>query len=164
MRRYRCIDCPPSAPEYVAGARGPLPERCPEHRRARDLRRERRRRSPLRLVDVDESPPSPPDPPDPPPSSDDAEQQAGAGPIGRALRKELDALWSSHPAGQTLERVAEVLAMVLDSPVVTTTDPRVVPSLSRELRAIVHELAAHEKDSDQGDDLFGGSGPVVTGS
>jgi len=49
-RIYRCTDCPSEACEHEAGARGPLPTRCPTHRRTRDLARDRngktRERSP----------------------------------------------------------------------------------------------------------------------
>lgn len=160
MRTYLCVDCPLESCEHTAGARGPLPRRCPEHRRQRELRRERRRRSPLRVVQPDEQPPAPPAVED----VDQADEQApaaAAGGVREALQADLAGVFSKHPAARTLERVADVLAAILDSPIAVIADPKIVPPLSRELRAIVKDLTEHKAAEE--DDLFGGAGPVAVG-
>lgn len=168
VRIYHCPDCPPGAREHTAGARGPLPLYCPEHRRARDLRRKRRRRSPLRAVRPGEIPPPVTEPDLPPPAAghdgadhDGAGQGRPAGSIQEALHADLAAVFSKHPAAATLERIADVLALVLDSPVALVADPRIVPPLSRELRSVIDELV--KATAAEQDDLFGGAGPVVVG-
>jgi len=160
LRTYRCVDCPPDACEHPAGTRGRLPTRCPAHRRARDLKRERRKRSPLRVVEPDEV--AAPGPAEVEASAGELDGQAvAAGSIREALRGDLAAVFSRHPAARTLERVADVLAQVLDSPAVQVVDPRIMPPLSRELRSIVQELVTATEAEE--DDLFGGAGPVVVG-
>jgi hypothetical protein len=163
VRTYTCVDCPPGSCTHTAGARGPLPTRCPDHRRARDLRRERRRRSPLRVVQDGETAPPPPADAAPEPLADAAEASTPSPPgtIREALDQDLAAVFSKHPAARTLERIAATLATVLDSPIAVIADPKIVPPLSRELRAIVHELVTHQEAEE--DDLFGGAGPVAVG-
>lgn len=127
------------------------------HRRARDLKRERRKRSPLRVVQPGEAPALPAgDAGELAPASDSPAAEVGS--IREALREDLAAVFSKHPAARTLERVAGVLALVLDTPAI---DARVVPAVSKELRSIVQELIKHEEPEE--DDLFGGAGPVVVG-
>ena len=161
MRTYRCTDCPPKASEHTAGARGPLPARCPAHRRARDLRRERRGRSSLRVVQPGETLPVPPPAEEVLVAVPDA-RQVPPGTVQEALREDLAQLFSKHPAARTLERIAGVLALVLDSPAALVADPRIVPPLSRELRAVIQDLTSATKAEE--DDLFGGAGPVVVGA
>jgi hypothetical protein len=163
VRIYRCPDCPPDACEHIAGTRGPLPRYCPTHRRARELRRQRRGRSPLRIVQPDEVvPPSVEADPRPPQPDPEPEQDVPArGSIRQALHDDLAEVFSRHPAAATLERIADVLALVLDSPAALVVDPRIVPPLSRELRSIITELVT-ATDAEE-DDLFGGAGPVVVG-
>jgi hypothetical protein len=125
------------------------------------LKRERRKRSPLRVVQPDEV--ASPVPAEVEASAGEPDGQAvEAGSIREALRGDLAAVFSKHPAARTLERVADVLAQVLDSPAVQVADPRIVPPLSRELRSIVHELVTATEAEE--DDLFGGAGPVVVGA
>jgi hypothetical protein len=144
MRTYRCPDCPPDAGEHIAGTRGPLPQYCPVHRRARELRRDRRGHSPSRTV---------------PPQSEPEQDVPARGSIRQALADDLAAITSSHPAAATLGRIAEALAWVLDNPAVLVADPRIGPTLSRELRSIITELVTATDAED--DDLFGGwAGPI----
>lgn len=159
MRTYRCQDCPPSADMHQAGLHGPLPARCPAHRAAHKARQLRRKRSPLHVVQPDDVAPAlePPRPAEP----DAAGDEPPIGFIQEALREDLAKVFSKHPAAQTLERIADVLAQVLDSPAALVVDPRIVPPLSRELRSIVHELVTHQEAEE--DDLFGGAGPVAVG-
>jgi hypothetical protein len=85
------------------------------------------------------------------------------GSIRQALHDDLAEICSRHPAADTLERVADVLALVLDSPAALVVDPRIVPPLSREMRSIITDLVT-AADAEE-DDLFGGGsvGPVVVG-
>lgn len=53
------------------------------------------------------------------------------------VRKDLDALVTSHPMGEALEQLAMDLAGKID----VEEDGRVVASLAKELRATLHELA-----------------------
>jgi len=89
-------------------------------------------------------------------------RQVPPGTVQEALREDLAQLFSKHPAARTLERIAGVLALVLDSPAALVADPRIVPPLSRELRAVIQDLTSATKAEE--DDLFGGAGPVVVGA
>ena len=162
-RPYRCLDCPPGHADHQAGARGPLPDRCPAHREAKDKRRDRRKRSTLSLV---------PDGAHPGPSqAAPAAPETPAAPVAQpvtvpsvlgALERDLDGLTTRHPAAETLSSVAKVLALVLDSPV-AQMDGRVMAAVSKELRSTVGVLTDFE-EADH-DDLFsGGSAPVVVPS
>lgn len=161
MRGYRCSDCPPDAGEHEAGARGPLPDRCPAHRAAREARRTRRKRSPLHVVpDGAVAPPAPAPEPTPEPVEPD-EQAPAPGSIAEALEANLADVCSKHPFAATYERVAAVLAMVLDSPVILI-DPRILPPVSKELGRVLDELRSHEEA--ETDELFAGAAPVVVTS
>lgn len=156
-RTFTCRDCPPSAGEHPAGARGPLPDRCPAHRARREAQQARRRRSGLHVVD-DDAPPPPPPAPETPPSP-----PAGAGGAVAALEATLAELATTHPAQHVLIAAARRLAHLIDDPTTIALDgPRVVPALTKELRAVLDALVDHE-EAEQ-DDLFGAAGsptPVV---
>lgn len=164
MRLYTCQDCPPGTPEHEAGARGPLPDRCPAHREQRERRRETKSRR-FRVVDPEETPAAPvPEPQAAPPAppraprapASDPEPYSGSGGVLAALLEDLDGLSSKHPAAETLRAIAIKLAGILDDPM---TDPKDAPSASKELRATVQALTEFEEAEE--DDLFSGSAPVL---
>lgn len=154
-RTYRCQDCPPSAAEHAAGARGPLPDRCPAHRARREAQQARRRRSGLRVVDDSPPPASAPPPPAPPA----APGPPAAGTTAAALERTLAELATTHPAEHVLTAAARRLAALIDDPTTVALDgPRAVPALTKELRAILDALVDHE-EADH-DDLFGAGSPT----
>ena len=69
--------------------------------------------------------------------------------ISAIVARDLDQIFSAHPAAATLTALARRLAQVLDEPV----DGRVAAAVTKELRATVADLVAAEEDED--DDLFG---------
>ncbi len=157
MRPYSCPDCPPGT-VHEASLRGPLPDRCPPHRRTRDRetardrsfeRKRTARKGKLHVVDPE---------PVAPARQPSAEAAQSPGPVLKALRSDLQGVFSRHPAAGTLASVAEVLAEVLDSPV-TQADGRIMAAVSKELRGVVHELTSAE--AAEADDLFTGAGPTV---
>lgn len=91
-----------------------------------------------------------------------AERQAGAG-AAAALEATLAELVTTHPAQHVLIAAARRLAHLIDDPTTIALDgPRVVPALTKELRAVLDALVDHE-EAEQ-DDLFGAAGsptPVV---
>lgn len=167
-REYTCTDCPPGAIHRTTGS-GRLPERCETHRKARktlttrDGKNRRRRETAkgrLRVVEPAQSvaPAAPAAPDDPFASSEPAPPPGG---VLKALRSDLESVFSEHPAAGTLTSVAEVLADVLDSPLVQA-DGRIAAAVSKELRAVVHELTSAKAAEE--DDLFSTSvGPAVVG-
>lgn len=159
MRTYRCVDCPHGQSEHPAGAHGPLPVRCPTHRQVHKARQLRLKRSPLHIVP--DGAVAPPAPPSTPPTDPDAEEERPVGPVADGLRTVLNGIFSKHPAAPLLERVAGVLADVLDSPLVRM-DPRILPPVSKELCRVVDALVLHEEA--ESDDLFAPAAPVVVPS
>jgi hypothetical protein len=155
MRTYRCRDCPPDAPEYPAGPRGPLPDRCPMHRAVWKQRRDRRRRSCLTLVPDDVPTPSTPSP-EPSREPDISSSEPALVDIVRA---DLDALLSTHPARDSLVALAHQLALAASSPI-TMIDSRALATVARELRATIRDLVDHEEAGS--DDLFGDDSDLPT--
>lgn len=159
-RTYRCQDCPPEAGEHPAGARGPLPERCPAHRARREAQQTRRRRRRLHVVDEDT--PQTPDPGLVGQGSSPAPGQAPppeAATVAEQLEQDLAELATDHPAARSLMAAARRIAALIDDPYTLAQDgPRVIPSLTRELRSIIEALIEHQEAED--DDLFGAGGPT----
>lgn len=165
-RPYTCADCPEGTQHVTTGA-GPLPERCPPCRekrikqqdRDRSLSKKRdRRKGRLHVVAEGQEAPQEPRQPLAAPL-DSAEGTEPPSSVLKALRGDLEGLFSEHPAAATLTSVAEVLADVLDSPLVQA-DGRIAAAVSKELRGVVHELTSAKAPEE--DDLFSGSaGPSV---
>lgn len=151
VRRFRCVDCPPNAPEWEARPSGPLPQRCPPHRARREALGRARAHSSLRVVAKDEAAPAPPDP------------LVGSA-MADAVRADLEGMVSSHPAASTLRAMAVMVAEAIDRAAVVL-DPREVTALGRELRAIMSDLAPSSSGGGGGgdvDDIFtDGAAPVV---
>ena len=74
--------------------------------------------------------------------------------ISAIVARDLDRIFSAHPAAATLGALARRLAQVLDEPV----DGRVAAAVTKELRATVADLVRAEEGDD--DDLFGEGGPA----
>jgi hypothetical protein len=72
--------------------------------------------------------------------------------LAAVVRGELEALVTKHPARETLIALAVRLAETADSPSVDA-DPRLLPPLSRELRATLGDLL--EREEAEEDDLLG---------
>jgi hypothetical protein len=155
MRTYRCRDCPPDAPDYPAGPRGPLPNRCPIHRAAQKRRRDRRRRSGPPLV-PDDGPTSSASPPEPSREPDTSPSEPA---LAAIVRADLDAMVSTHPARDSLVALAQQLALAASSPV-TMIDARALATVARELRATIRDLVDCGESDD--DDLFGDDSDLPT--
>lgn len=95
------------------------------------------------------------------------EQDAQPGPVGdepdvfaddervsTIVARDLDAIFSAHPAAATLSALARRLAQVLDEPV----DGRTAAAVTKELRATVADLVRAEEGDE--DDVFGDGGPA----
>lgn len=161
-----CRDCGVDLPEHEG--RGRPPVRCPS---CRPRRRHRVAPAPSgpRLtvvpdpVEDDEEPwdspqpwqvardePAPPFAPEPEPDVFAEEDER----ISAIVARDLDRIFSAHPAAATLGALARRLAQVLDEPV----DGRVAAAVTKELRATVADLVRAEEGDD--DDLFGEGGPA----
>lgn len=173
VRMYRCVDCPPDAPALEGPKTGPLPERCPEHKVARgrhytNKHHEKQRKilrkavsANLHLVQEDDEEldegARAVEPAEPRRRTAPVEQPSPVpGAVHSRLMDELEALDSAHPFAGTLSSVAQTLAIVIDNEV----SPRTVDRISKELRALLDQLANYKEEDE--DDLFKSSGPEVT--
>ena len=165
-RSFVCPDCPEGV-THTAGARGPVPTRCRKHLTAAKNRRARRERRGFHVVDTQAAVPAEaPTPPPPDPAGSLLEDDAPAVParMSDIVRRELDALFSTHPASASLTEAALVLARQLENPL-TIADGRIAATVVRELRATLEALTAKREEAADGADLFGFGGvPASVGN
>jgi hypothetical protein len=143
-RSFRCIECGVTSP---AGDRGPVPDRCKKCRTRSKNRRARIRRSGLEVVPDAAGPPPLPDP-----------QTCPEG-LAAKTRRDLDQIFSDHPAAESLGHYVVWLATLLESPMVLL-DLRTAAALGKEWRSALDHLVTHEGAQDD-DDLGGVPAPVV---
>lgn len=77
--------------------------------------------------------------------------EACSGTVEQQVRADVEQLGALDGVDRSLAELAYRLAADIDS--ATGDDRRLVPSLSRELRAVLAELGQGRKDGDDGDDL-----------
>jgi hypothetical protein len=156
----------PGCPVVLPAPTGPgrPPARCAAHRSARPHRKTEPKAP--RLTVVRPTPPAGPPPPTDdveaadPPAPAAAPSLAGLQPGGlaAAIRRDLENLFSSHPAADSLTALAVAYAQIFDHPL-TQVDPRAAASVGHEIRATIGDLVKHEEAAED-DDLGGMPTPV----